>query len=125
VTAVSLEPDPAGGLSAKRARSLLDAVLGRGGRTDSSRRMAALRHGAAAAGAVPEADVEELGASDALVEKVARHAYRITAEDVAELREAAVSEDEIFDLVVSTAVGAGMARRAIGLAAVDRWEERR
>jgi len=125
VSAPTVEPDPSAGTSAKRARALLDSVLGRRGRSAGARRAAALRHGAAAAGAAPEPDPEQLGAAAELVDKVARHAYRTTEEDVRELRDAGVSEDEIFDLIVSTAVGAGMARRAIGLAAVDSWEERR
>lgn len=122
---VSLEPDPAAGRSAKRAREVLDAVLGRRGRTDSSRRLAALRRGAAATGAVPEPVEDGLGPAEDVVDKVARHAYLTTDEDIAELKAAGVPEDEIFDLVVSAAVGAGLVRRAIGLAAVDRWEERR
>ena len=125
MTGLSLEPDPADGLSAKRARALLHAVLGRAGRSERTRRLAALRRGAAATGAVPEPDPGELGAAAGLVDKVARHAYRITDEDVAALEGAGVSEDEAFDAIVATAVGAGLARRAIGLDAVGRWERQR
>jgi hypothetical protein len=125
VSALSLEPDPADGLSAKRARKLIDGVLGRAGGADRPRRLAALRRGAAATGAVPDPSADELGAAAGLVDKVALHAYRITEDDVAALKRAGVSEDEAFDLIVATAVGAGMARRAIGRDAVDSWERRR
>jgi hypothetical protein len=108
--------------AAKAARRLVDAVLGRRGRLDPSRRLLALRHGAAATGVVAEPGVEELGGGGELVDKVARHAYRVSEDDIAAAQRAGYSDDEVFDLIVSTAVGAGMARRALGHSAVDRWE---
>ncbi|MFL5884513.1 MAG: hypothetical protein ACJ77M_05540 [Thermoleophilaceae bacterium] len=119
---LTLEPDPASGAAAKAARKLVAAVLGRPGRADPKRRLLALRNGAAATGAFDKPDVGELGAASALVDKVARHAYRITDDDIAAASRAGESEAELFDLIVSTAVGAGLARRSIGHAAVDRWE---
>jgi hypothetical protein len=52
------------------------------------------------------------------VDKVARHAYKVTDEDVAALRAAGYSEDQIFELTVSCAVGAGLRRREAGLRAI-------
>jgi hypothetical protein len=49
----------------------------------------------------------------------------MTDEDIAEARQAGLRDDELFELIVATAVGAGMARRSLGLAAVASWEERR
>lgn len=40
-----------------------------------------------------------------LVEKVASHAYRVTDEDVAAVRAAGLSEDQIFEIVVCAAIG--------------------
>ncbi|MGE2689935.1 hypothetical protein [Mycolicibacterium pulveris] len=40
-----------------------------------------------------------------LIDKVARHAHRVTDEDVAAVRAAGLSEDQIFELVVCAAVG--------------------
>jgi hypothetical protein len=40
-----------------------------------------------------------------LVEKVADHAYRVTDEDVAAVRAAGLSEDQIFEIVVCAAIG--------------------
>ena len=40
-----------------------------------------------------------------LIDKVARHAYRITDEDIAAARTAGLSEDQIFELVVCAAIG--------------------
>jgi len=44
------------------------------------------------------------------LDKVRRSAYRITDEDVAGLRAAGFSEDEIFEETVSAAVSEGLSR---------------
>lgn len=41
----------------------------------------------------------------ALIDKVAKHAYKVTDEDVAAAKAAGASEDEIFELVVCAALG--------------------
>jgi hypothetical protein len=40
-----------------------------------------------------------------LIEKVAHHAYRVTDQDVAAVRAAGLSEDQIFEIVVCAAIG--------------------
>jgi alkylhydroperoxidase family enzyme len=40
-----------------------------------------------------------------LIDKVAKHAYKVTDEDIAAARESGLSEDQIFELVVCAAVG--------------------
>lgn len=40
-----------------------------------------------------------------LIEKVANHAYRVTDEDVAAVRAAGLSEDQVFEIVICAAVG--------------------
>lgn len=52
------------------------------------------------------------------LDKVARHAYKVTDEDVEALRRAGLSEDQIFEATVAAAVGAGMKRLRAGLAAL-------
>jgi alkylhydroperoxidase family enzyme len=49
------------------------------------------------------------------LETVRRHAYRVTDRDVAELKAAGFSEDEIFEHTVAAAVGAGLDRRDAAL----------
>lgn len=49
-------------------------------------------------------------AARAFVAKAHAHAYKITDEDVAALRAAGLSEDEVYDLAVTAALGAGLAR---------------
>jgi len=69
--------------------------------------------------AVPEA-LQSLVA--AYVDKVSRHAYRVTDEDVAALKAEGYSEDAIFEITVAAAVAAGLYRMKRGLALLD--EER-
>ncbi|NOQ72699.1 MAG: hypothetical protein GQ574_11885 [Crocinitomix sp.] len=47
---------------------------------------------------------------DNYVEKVARNAYKVLDEDIAALKTAGFSEDEIFELTVTAALSAGAAR---------------
>ena len=54
----------------------------------------------------------------ALVEKIRRHAYRVTDEEFAELR-TRYSEDELFEIVLATVLGAAGDRLGAGLRALD------
>lgn len=51
------------------------------------------------------------------VEKVRLHAYKVTDQDIADLRAAGYSEDQIFELTVATAYGAARLRLDRGMAA--------
>src|SRR5215469_6195973 len=53
------------------------------------------------------------------VQKVARSAYTVTDEDVQLLLQAGYSEDNIFELTVSAALGAGLMRLKRGLASLE------
>ncbi|MGA8545035.1 MAG: hypothetical protein WB785_07240 [Mycobacterium sp.] len=53
-----------------------------------------------------------------LIEKVAQHAYRVTDEDVAAVRAAGLSEDQIFEIVVCAAVGQASRQYTSALAAL-------
>jgi len=52
------------------------------------------------------------------LEKVRRHAYKVTDRDVQELKDAGISEDQIFEHTVSVAVAAGLERLDAGLGAL-------
>ena len=52
------------------------------------------------------------------LDKVRRHAYKVTDRDVEKLRAAGHSEDEIFEQTVSAAVAAGLERLDAGLDAL-------
>jgi alkylhydroperoxidase family enzyme len=49
------------------------------------------------------------------LETVRRHAYRVTDGDIAELKAAGFSEDEIFEHTVAAAVATGLERREAAL----------
>lgn len=88
-------------------RRLADAVLTSPGTLDPSIRRAA----------AGEADVPE--ALRDYVDKVARHAYKVTDEDTEVLRAAGYSEDQIFEATVGCALGACLRRLDAGLSAID------
>jgi len=52
------------------------------------------------------------------VDKIALRAYSITDADIDAIREAGFSEDAIFEITLSAALGAGIARLERGLQAV-------
>ncbi len=53
------------------------------------------------------------------VEKIALRAYQVTDQDIERLKAAGYSEDAIFELTLSAAVGASLARLECGLAALE------
>lgn len=59
------------------------------------------------------------GPLSAYVDKVRQHAYRVTDEDLATLRRSGLSEDMIFEVTVAAALGAGLVRLRVGLAALQ------
>jgi len=88
-------------------RVLEESVLRGPGHTDPS-----LRQRVAERRDVPE----ELRA---LVDKIERHAYRVTDEDVAALR-SRYSDDELFEVVVAASLGSALDRLRAGLSALER-----
>jgi hypothetical protein len=86
--------------------TVLHRVLDGPGESDVSKRHAV----AANAGLPPELR--------AFVEKIHRHAYRVTDDDVARLQ-ATHSDDVLFELVVSAALGASEQRLIAGLKALE------
>jgi hypothetical protein len=58
------------------------------------------------------------------VDAVSLHAHRLTGADVDALRRAGYSEEEIFEISVSVAVGAGLTRLERGLAALNASRDR-
>jgi hypothetical protein len=54
-----------------------------------------------------------------LIDKIHRHAYKVTDEDVARAA-AKYGQDEMFEFIVSAALGAAEKRLRIGLSVLDR-----
>jgi len=55
----------------------------------------------------------------ALLEKVTKHAHKVTDEDIAAVKAAGVTEDQIFELVVCAAIGEANRQLETALAALD------
>lgn len=55
----------------------------------------------------------------ALIDKVAKNAYRISDEDIAAAKQTGLTEDEIFELVVCAAIGQSSRQIENALAALD------
>jgi hypothetical protein len=78
----------------KQARTALATrILEGAGKVSPSERQAAFNNNGLA---------EPVGT---LVDKVARHAYRVTDEDIAAARASGLSEDQVFEIVVCAAIG--------------------
>ena len=95
-------PDP----YAAARDAVLRTVLDGPGTTDPSLRYAA------AEGVGAPADLK------VLVEKVHQHAYKVTDEEIAALQ-ASYGDDQLFELIVSAAVGASRQRLMAGLKALE------
>lgn len=52
------------------------------------------------------------------VDKVARYAYKVTDQDVQDLKDRGYSEDMIFEITLCASLGAGLARLECGLNAI-------
>jgi hypothetical protein len=61
-------------------------------------------------------------ASQALVDKIAKNAWKVTGEDIAAAKRAGVSEDEIFELAVCAALGQASRQLDSALAVLDAAE---
>src|SRR6266516_3472305 len=103
--------DPRGRYALYTAR-LAEGVLTQPGHTLPALRRAVL----ARASGAPGEDVPP--ALAAYVDKVARHAYKVTDDDLGRLQQAGHSDDALFEVTLSAALGAALGRLERGLAAL-------
>ena len=108
---------------ATEVRHLLNVVLTSPGAIDTTTREAIEVFSAAQSDRI-YVPIREIPASlQAYLEKVVRHAYKVTDEDIQSLLQAGYSEEAIFEITVSAALGAGMGRLERGLAALQERSE--
>jgi alkylhydroperoxidase family enzyme len=88
-------------------KALVRRILEGAGKASPSERRAAFNNSGLS---------EPLGA---LVDKVARHAYRITDQDISAARLAGLSEDQVFEIVVCAAIGQATRQYDTALAALE------
>src|SRR5579864_9145024 len=87
-------------------KALLSRILDGDGQASPSKRRAAFNNSDVA---------EPLGT---LVDKVAKHAYRVTDEDINAAKASGLSEDQVFEIVVCAAIGQATRQYEMALAAL-------
>lgn len=106
---------------AEHKQRLIDALFGTPGHVGAGLRRAVQERAAALAGpggGKPVGARAELAPVATYVDKVALHAYLVTDADVDALKRGGYSEDAIFEITLSAALGAGLGRLERGLAAL-------
>jgi alkylhydroperoxidase family enzyme len=104
---------------AKHTRALIDAVLHGPGETDPRLRHAVEAQSAQLSGHPSQHEADNVPQELApYTKKVALYAYKTTDKDIEALRALGYSEDQLFELTLSAALGAGMVRLECGLAAL-------
>src|SRR5687767_8341864 len=88
-------------------RAVVERVLEGDGRASHARRRAAFDNAGL---------TEPLGT---LIDKVARHAYKVTDDDIAAARASGLSEDQVFEIVVCAALGQATRQYDAALAALE------
>lgn len=106
----------------RKIQEAIDALLGSRGKSDPFLRRAVFERTRTGVGEIP---VMHLGAQELCewVEKIDNRPWTVTDEDCNKLREAGFSEDEIFELTVVSAAGAGVKRFEAGLRALEAADE--
>ncbi len=113
-----------GGRYATYTVRLVDRVLTTPGHTATELRRAVLARAFGAASSPLSGTERGIGSEGlpaalaAYVDKVAGHAYTVTDEDLGALERAGSSDDALFELTVSAALGAALGRLERGLAAL-------
>lgn len=100
-------------------RRTKESVLNGPGETPAGMRQAAEALAAALSGAERDPQMQLPAELEAFVRKVTLEPYAVTKEDIRALKNAGYSEDAIYELTVSAAVGAGLARLEKGFALVE------
>lgn len=72
-------------------------------------------------GAFENRDVQPAAA--ALIDKVTKHAWKVTDDDVVAARRAGLSDDQIFELAVAAALGQSTRQLEVALAALSEAKE--
>jgi hypothetical protein len=104
-------------------QTLVDAILATRGETDPALRRAVKERASELGGLAFETSAPIPAALTSYVDKVALHAYKVTDEDIDSLRRTGYSEDAIFEITLSAALGAGVARLEYGFKALFQYPQ--
>jgi hypothetical protein len=105
-----------------RVQQLLMAIFSDKGHTPSALRRDIVAYGENSAGVntIPGEIPTNLAT---YLDKVTRAAYKVTDKNISQLKEAGYAEDEIYEITLSAAVGAGLGRMQRGLMALHGLEQ--
>lgn len=109
---------PYAGRHEKLIGRLVDGILAGGGESDPALRQSVEARSETLTGVKNLEKTELPDIIRAYVDKIALHAYKVTEDDILSLKEAGFSEDVIFEISVSAALGTGLARLERGLEAL-------
>ncbi len=102
-----------------KVQHLISAVLTGSGETDFELRRTIEARSSEEGGGGQRKPIGKVPSElETYVDKVAKHAYRVVDNDIEELGKAGYSEDAIFEITLSAALGAGIGRLERGLAAL-------
>lgn len=106
-----------------QVKQLLKAVLTKPGATGTTAREAVEDFSAAQSDGIYVPIGEIPTSLQAFLEKIVRHAYKVTDHDIQALSQSGFSEEAIFEITVSAALGVGMGRLERGLMALKEGGE--
>ena len=107
----------------RQVKQLLKAVLTSPGAADTGLREAVETFSATQSDGTDVSTGEIPPALQTYLEKVVHHAYKVTDDDIQDLLQAGYSEESIFEITVSAALGVGMGRLERGLAVLQEGRE--
>lgn len=110
-------------LHTTNTQRLTHALLNSPGDTDTTTRHAVEQYCARLSGSSTRTADDVPTDLAAYLNKVALHAYKTTGEDIESLRQAGYTEDAIFEITLSAALGAGLARLERGLSVLKGEQE--
>jgi alkylhydroperoxidase family enzyme len=100
-------------------QNVVDAILSTPGETPSTLRATLIQQPAHLYGLPIQQETTLPPEMKTYVTKVATNAYKVTDQDIAQLRAHGYGEDAIFEITLSVAAGAGMMCLKQGLAALE------
>jgi len=103
----------------KTVQEVVNAVLGQNGTSATALRQVVMEH-ARALSCSQEPILAPSHPWQPYIATVTEHAYRVTNAQMEECKANGHSEDDIFELTIAAALGAGLARLERGLAAIEK-----
>ena len=101
-----------------KVQKAVESLLTHAGACTPELRQAVEAHAAGLSGRANPAAPKIPEALVTYVNKVTQHAYKVTDQDVQQLKAGGYSEDAIFEITLSASVGASLARLERGLSAL-------